>query len=188
MPLHRKAALLLLAALAWLPAPVPAAAQELEQVQGFIATATLRYRATFANMLGYAPGIVTYNYRVRIADGVAQATVSRDVEAATSLGGGEALVSHSFSGAIGRPGQSNYGQFLWSFSAGTLTLLSTPQTGGFQLAVRFMDSGSGIVCTAAAPFIRDNSPSANLSQLAFGGQVVIADMQQIESNCAVSAS
>ncbi len=57
-------------------------------MQGFIATATLRYRATFANMLGSAPGIVTYNYRVRIADGIAQATVSRDVEAATSLGPG----------------------------------------------------------------------------------------------------
>ncbi len=188
MPLHRTPALLLSAGLIFLSAPAPACAQELEQVQGFTATATLRYRATFANMLGSAPGIVTYNYRVRIADGVAQATVSRDVEAATSLGGGEASVSHAFSGAIGRPGQSSYGQFLWSFSSGTLTLLATPQTGGFKLTVRFFDSSRGILCTAAAPYIRDNSPATNLSRLAFGGQVIIADMQQIESNCAVSAS
>ena len=169
-------------------ASAPTAAQELEQVQGFIATATLRYRATFANMLGSAPGIVTFNYRVRIADGVAQATVSRDVEAATSLGPGAASVSHSFSGQIGRPGQSNFGQFLWSFSNGTLTLLATPQTGGFRLTVRFMQSDRGIMCTADAPYIPDNSPATNLSRLAFGGQVVIADMQQIESSCAVSAS
>ncbi len=116
-------------------------------MQGFIATATLRYRATFANMLGSAPGIVTYNYRVRIADGVAQATVSRDVEAATSLGPGFGSVSHSFSGAIGRPGQSNFGQFLWSFSNGTLTLLATPQTGGFRFTVRFMQGDRSIICT-----------------------------------------
>ncbi len=44
-----------------------------------------------------------------------------------------------------------------------------------------MQSDRGIVCTAAAPYIRDNSPATNLSQLAFGGQVVIADMQQIGS-------
>lgn len=169
-------------------ASAPAAAQELEQVQGFIATATLRYRATFANMLGYAPGTVTFNYRVRIADGIAQATVSREVDAATSLGGGEALVSHSFSGAIGKPGQSYYGQFLWSFSNGILTLLATPQTGGFRLTVRFYQDTQGIMCNAAAPYVPDNSPATNLSQLAFGGQVVITDMQQIGSSCYVSTS
>ena len=186
--LHRAAALLLSTGFTLVSASTPAAAQELEQVQGFVATATLRYRATFANMLGSAPGIVTYNYRVRIADGIAQATVSRDVEAATSLGPGFGSVSHSFSGAIGRPGQSNLGQLLWSFSSGTLTLLATPQTGGFRFTVRFLDSGRGIACTAAAPYIRDNSPATNLSRLAFGGQVVIADMQQIGSSCAVSTS
>jgi hypothetical protein len=188
MPPHRTAALLVSAILALTLPSTPAAAQELAQVQGFIATATLRYRATFANMLGSAPGIVTYNYRVRIADGVAQATVSRDVEAATSLGPGFGSVSHSFSGAIGRPGQSNFGQFLWSFSNGTLTLLDTPQTGGFRFTVRFMQGDRSIICAAAAPYIRDNSPATNLSQLAFGGQVVIADMQQIGSSCAVSTS
>jgi hypothetical protein len=188
MPLHRTTALLFSAGLALAFPSAPAAAQELEQVQGFIATATLRYQATFANMLGSAPGIVTYNYRVRIADGVAQATVSRDVEAATSLGPGQASVSHSFSGAIGRPGQSNFGQFLWSFSNGTLTLLATPETGGFRFTVRFMQGERSIICTADAPYIRDNSPATNLSRLAFGGQVVIADMQQIGSSCAVSTS
>jgi hypothetical protein len=184
MPSHRKAALLILAGLALLPAP--ASAQELEQVQGFIATATLRYRATFANMLGSAPGFVTYNYRVRIADGVAQTTVSRDVEADTSMGPGLAAASHAFTGAIGRPGQSNYGQFLWSFSTGTLTLLSTPETGGFRFTVRFYQDTRGIMCAAAAPYVGDNA--TNLSQLAFGGQVIIADMQQIGSYCAVSTS
>jgi hypothetical protein len=184
MPQHRRAAFLILAGLALLPAPAPA--QELEQVQGFIATATLRYRATFANMLGSAPGFVTYNYRVRIADGVAQTSVSRDVEADTTLGPGLAAVSHAFSGAIGRPGQSNYGQFLWSFSSGTLTLLNTPETGGFRFTVRFYQDPRGIMCQAVAPYVGDNA--TNLSRLAFGGQVIIADMQQIGSYCAVSTS
>jgi hypothetical protein len=183
---HRIAALLICAGPALASIPAPAAAQELEQVEGFVATATLRYRATFANMLGSAPGIVTYNYRVRISNGVAQATVSRDVEADTSLGPGLASASHSFSGQIGRPGQSNYGQFLWSFSSGVLTLLATPETGGFRLTVRFYQDPRGIMCNAAAPYIRDNSPATNLSRLAFGGQVVIAGMQQIESSCFVS--
>lgn len=186
MPLHRTTALLLSAAMALALPSAPAAAQELEQVQGFTATATLRYRATFANMLGSAPGIVTYNYRVRIADGIAQATVSRDVEADTSLGPGLASASHSFSGQIGRPGQSNYGQFLWAFSNGTLTLLATPQTGGFKLTVLFYQDPRGIMCNADAPYVGDNA--TNLSQLAFGGQVIIAEMQQIGSYCAVSAS
>ncbi|MET0868153.1 MAG: hypothetical protein ABWY35_08630 [Pseudorhodoplanes sp.] len=188
MPLHRTPALLLSTALALACISAPAAAQELEQVQGFVATISLHYRGTFANMLGSAPGLLSYYYRVRIADGVAQATVQRDVEAMTSLGLGEDSVSHSFSGAIGRPGQSDYGQFAWSFSAGTLTLLSTPQTGGFALTVRFMQSNRGILCTAAAPYVPDNSPATRLSQLAFGGQVVIADMEQVGSYCEVSAS
>lgn len=188
MPLHRTLALLISAGLVLLSEPTRTVAQELEQVEGFVATATLRYRATFANMLGSAPGIVTYNYRVRIAGGVAQATVSRDVEAATSLGPGFAAASHSFSGQIGRPGRSNYGQFLWSFSSGTLTLLATPETGGFRLTVRFYQDPRGIMCNAAAPYVRDNSPATNLSRLAFGGQVVIADMQQIGSTCFVSTS
>ncbi len=188
MPLHRTTAFLISAGLALALPLAPAAAQELEAVQGFIATATLRYSATFANMLGYAPGTVTYNYRIRIADGIAQATVSREVEAMTSMGPGDASASHSFSGRIARPGQSNFGQYLWEFSNGTLTLLNAPQTGGFQLTIRFMQGHSGIVCNAAAPYVPDNSPATNLSQLAFGGQVVIADMQQIESSCAVSTS
>jgi hypothetical protein len=44
------------------------------------------------------------------------------------------------------------------------------------------------MCNAAAPYVRDNSPATNLSRLAFGGQVVIADMQQIGSTCFVSTS
>jgi hypothetical protein len=155
-------------------------------VEGFVATATLRYRATFANMLGSAPGIVTYRYRVRIEGGTAQATVSRDVEASTSLGPGTASASHWFSGRIGRPGQANDGRFLWSFSGSTLTLLATPETGGFRLTVRFLQGERGILCLAAAPYIRDGSPATRLSRLAFGGQVVIADMEQIGSSCAVS--
>lgn len=184
MPPHRKSALLILTWLALLPTPAPA--QELEQVRGFTATATLRYRATFANMLGSAPGFVTYNYRVRIADGIAQATVSRDVEADTSMGPGLGSASHSFTGAIGRPGQSNYGQYLWSFSSGTLTLLNTSETGGFRFTVRFYQDRRGIMCSAAAPYVGDNA--TNLSRLAFRGQVIIADMQQIDSYCAVGAS
>lgn len=188
MPLHRTAALVISAGLALASASAPTAAQELEAVQGFVATATLRYSVTFANMLGYAPGTVTYNYRVRIADGIAQANVSREVEAMTSLGPGDTAASHSFSGRIARPGQSNFGQYLWQFSNGTLTLLSTPETGGFQLTVQFMQGDRSIICTAAAPYVQDNSPATNLSQLAFGGQVMITDMQQIESSCAVSTS
>lgn len=155
-------------------------------MQGFVATVALQYRATFANMLGSAPGIVNFNYRVRISDGFAYATVSRGVEADTSLGPGLASASHSFTGQIGRPGQSNYGQYLWSFQAGTLTLLATPQTGGFQLTVRFYQDPRGILCSAVAPYVPDGSPATQLSQLAFGGQVIIADMQQISSSCSVS--
>jgi hypothetical protein len=185
MPLHRTAALLISAGVALASNSTTAAAQELEAVQGFIATATLRYSATFANMLGFAPGTVTYHYRIRIADGIALANVSREVEAITSLGPGDAAASHSFSGRIARPGQSNFGQYLWEFSSGTLTLLGTPQTGGFQLTIHFMQGETGILCSAAAPYVPDNSTA---SQLAFGGQVVIADMQQVESRCAVSTS
>lgn len=188
MSLHRTPALLIFAGLGLASISAPAAAQELAAVQGFIATATLRYSATFANMLGYAPGTVTYNYRIRIADGIAQADVSREVEAITTMGPGDAAASHSFSGRIARPGQQNFGQYLWRFSNGTLTLLNTPETGGFQLTVQFMQGDRSIICTAAAPYVQDNSPATNLSQLAFGGQVMITDMQQIESSCAVSTS
>jgi hypothetical protein len=188
MPPHRNAALFLSAGLALLSATLPARAQELEAVQGFVATATLRYRAVFANMLGSAPGTVTYNYRVRIADGIASATVSRDVEAFTSLGPGEASANHSFSGPVARSRQSSSGRFLWAFSSGTLTLLDPAQTGGFRLTVRFRHDGRHIVCDAIAPYIRDGSPAASLSRLAFGGQVVIAEMRQTASRCAVSTS
>lgn len=164
----------------------PAAAQELAQVQGFVATAILRYRATFANMLGSAPGTVTFNYRVRIANGMANASVSREVEADTSMGPGFGSGSRSFSGAIEGPGSSSDGQFVWSFTNGVLTLLAPQQTGGFQLTVRFYQDSRGIQCTAAAPYVGDRS--TDTSQLAFGGQVVIADMQEIGSYCAVSAS
>lgn len=157
-------------------------------MQGFVATATLRYRAAFANMLGSAPGTVTYHYRVRIADGIASATVSRDVEAFTSLGPGQSSASHSFSGWIARPRQSGSGRFLWTFSDGLLTLLDPAETGGFKLAIRFRHDGRHIVCDAAAPYVRDGSPATNLSRLAFGGQVVIAGMQQTASRCAVSTS
>ncbi len=190
---HRSLAKLLavslLAAGPLLPvAAAPARAQELWQVQGFVANVTLRYRATFSNMLGSAPGFVTYNYRVRIANGSAQTDVTRNVEADTSLGRGLGSASQSFSGRIARPGQSNDGVFVWTFSNGTLTLLDTPLTAGFQLTVRFMDSGRGIVCNAAAPYVADASGAPSASQLAFGGQVMIVDMQQIESFCAVSTS
>ena len=188
MPLYRTAALLISAGLAFASPSAPAAAQELEAVQGFIATATLRYCVTFANMLGFAPGTVTYNYRVRIADGIAQANVSREVEAITSMGPADTSASHSFSGRIARPGQSNFGQYLWQFSNGRLTLLDTSENGGLQLTVEFMQGDRSIVCTAAAPYVADGSPATNPSQLAFGGQVIIADMQQIESSCAVSTS
>jgi hypothetical protein len=184
MPRRRTTLLLLSIGLVLLSAP--AAAQGLEQVQGFVATATLRYRATFANMLGSAPGYVTFNYQVRIADGVANASVSRNVEADTSMGQGLGSASRSFGGAIVQPGQSNYGQYLWSFSNGVLTLLAPPETGGYQFSVRFYQDPRGIMCTAAAPYVGNNA--TNLSQLAFGGQVIIAEMEQIGSFCAVSTS
>ncbi len=184
MPRCRTAILLLTTGLSL--ASAPAAAQELEQVQGFVATATLRYRATFANMLGSAPGTVTYNYSVRIAGGTANASVSRNVEADTSMGPGFGSASRSFSGAIVQPGQPNYGQYLWSFSNGVLTLLAAQETGGFQFSVRFYQDPRGILCAAAAPYVGNRATDP--SQLAFGGQVVIAEMQEIGSYCAVSTS
>ena len=69
-----------------------------------------------------------------------------------------------------------------------ITLLATPQTGGFRLTVRFYQDPRGILCDAAAPYVPDNSPATNISRLAFGGQVIIAGMEQIGSSCFVSTS
>ena len=56
------------------------------------------------------PATVTYNYLIRIADGIAQADVSREVEAITTMGPGDAAASHSFSGRIARPDKHNFAQ------------------------------------------------------------------------------
>ncbi len=166
-------------------ASAPAAAQSLEQVQGFVATGSLHYRASFANMLGSAPGLVTYYYRVRIADGAAQATVSREVEAITSLGLGKSSASHSFSGRIAESRPPDFGQAMWSFANGTLTLLDPSQTGGMRLTIRFLKDQRGILCQADAAYSPDNSPAGKSSRLAFGGQVMIVGMQPIRNYCEV---
>jgi hypothetical protein len=147
-------------------------------------TATLYYSASFANMLGSAPGNIAHNYRIRIGDGAAQATQSRDVEALTSHGPRQSSVSYS--GRILRSGQSNIGNFLWLLNNGNLTLLRPEEAGDFKLTVSFADSDRGLICAANAPYPRESGAATDLLEVAFGGKVVITDMVQIGSTCVVS--
>ena len=144
MPLYRTAALLISAGLALASASAPAAAQELEAVQGLHRhrnAALQRHLRQHARLRARHRHLqLSRSHRRRHRTGERQPRGRGDHIDGARPTHRPAIRSPARSR---RPGQSNFGQYLWQFSNGTLTLLGTPETGGFQLTVRIHARGQG---------------------------------------------